>query len=473
MKNKNSKKAVASGKWKKIVAREYGVQYTELSLRSLSPESKFIIPKPFHKQVYIPKDKNEVCYMGENELSEFVLSLKKKYLEKPENYNKFENQFIKFGNQYVETAKKISKTDFSEKNNSELLKIYLDYQRKNLKYAPFIWIQFIINDFFANYAVEIIRLKCAGSNKNVNEFTGIILTSYKKASSAKLIEIATGWKKLSIKQKEKIYKNFQWLPCMDIHNKPWTKEEFFSHINEFVKPMGKKILSYGQLMKKIKFTAEEKNIINIAKRLAYLKDLKDDFRRQGIFYARPLFNEIAFRLGGSISDVSYLLQEEIEKLLEENKKLPKAMVDERKKGFVVYYNSSKKIRCQSGKDIEMAIKKFGLVFEKEFVREIKGKSASHGKARGIVAIVKSVSDLNKVKKGDILVSITTHPDYVSAMQKVKAIVTDEGGITCHAAIVSRELKKPCIVGTKIATKVLKDGDLVEVDADKGIVKIIK
>jgi pyruvate,water dikinase len=52
-------------------------------------------------------------------------------------------------------------------------------------------------------------------------------------------------------------------------------------------------------------------------------------------------------------------------------------------------------------------------------------------------------------------------------------VTDEGGVTCHAAIVAREMKKPCIIGTKIATKVLKDGDLVEVDANKGVVKILK
>ncbi|MCK5475518.1 MAG: hypothetical protein KAI71_02970 [Candidatus Pacebacteria bacterium] len=71
MKNGNSKK------WKKIVAREYGVQHTQLSLRSLSPESKFIIPKPFYKQMYIPEGENEVCYMGEKELNEFVLSLKK------------------------------------------------------------------------------------------------------------------------------------------------------------------------------------------------------------------------------------------------------------------------------------------------------------------------------------------------------------------------------------------------------------
>ena len=73
----------------------------------------------------------------------------------------------------------------------------------------------------------------------------------------------------------------------------------------------------------------------------------------------------------------------------------------------------------------------------------------------------------------ILIAIATHPDYVIAMQQASAFVTDEGGLTSHVAIVARELKKPCIIGTKIATQVLHDGDLVEVDADKGIVKILK
>ena len=67
----------------------------------------------------------------------------------------------------------------------------------------------------------------------------------------------------------------------------------------------------------------------------------------------------------------------------------------------------------------------------------------------------------------------TTPDFVPAMRKAAAIITNEGGITCHAAIVSRELGKPCITGTKIASKVLKDGDMVEVDAEKGIVRIMK
>ncbi len=67
----------------------------------------------------------------------------------------------------------------------------------------------------------------------------------------------------------------------------------------------------------------------------------------------------------------------------------------------------------------------------------------------------------------------TIPQFVPYLKNVKAIVTDEGGINCHAAISAREFKIPCIVGTKIATKVLKDDDFVEMDANKGIIKIIK
>lgn len=93
--------------------------------------------------------------------------------------------------------------------------------------------------------------------------------------------------------------------------------------------------------------------------------------------------------------------------------------------------------------------------------------------KGVVKIVRGRKELLKIKKGDIIVSPMTTPEYAPIFKKVKAIVTDEGGITCHASVISRELKIPAVVGTKIATKVLKDGDLVEVDADKGIVKIIK
>jgi len=84
--------------------------------------------------------------------------------------------------------------------------------------------------------------------------------------------------------------------------------------------------------------------------------------------------------------------------------------------------------------------------------------------------LKGAADVSKVKRGDILVTSMTTPELAPAMEKAAAFITDEGGILCYAAIVACEINKPCIIGTKIATKVLKDGDLVEVDAIKGIVR---
>ncbi|HLB51034.1 MAG TPA: PEP-utilizing enzyme, partial [Patescibacteria group bacterium] len=83
------------------------------------------------------------------------------------------------------------------------------------------------------------------------------------------------------------------------------------------------------------------------------------------------------------------------------------------------------------------------------------------------------SQIPELQRGEILVTAMTTPDYLPAMHQAAAFITDEGGITCHAAIVARELKKPCIIGTKIATQVLKDGMLVEIDADNGIVRIVE
>jgi len=105
--------------------------------------------------------------------------------------------------------------------------------------------------------------------------------------------------------------------------------------------------------------------------------------------------------------------------------------------------------------------------------EIKGQTGSPGIVRGMVKIVLNASKSEKFKDGDILVTGMTRPEFVPLMKRSLAVITDEGGITCHAAIISRELKIPCVIGTKIATQVLHDGDLVEVDADHGVVRVLE
>lgn len=103
---------------------------------------------------------------------------------------------------------------------------------------------------------------------------------------------------------------------------------------------------------------------------------------------------------------------------------------------------------------------------------LKGQIGNRGFAKGKVRVIMRKEQVKEATKGDIIVSAMTTPDFVPAMKKAAAIVTDEGGITCHAAIVSRELDKPCVIGTKFATQILKNGDRVEVDANKGIIKIL-
>jgi pyruvate,water dikinase len=111
------------------------------------------------------------------------------------------------------------------------------------------------------------------------------------------------------------------------------------------------------------------------------------------------------------------------------------------------------------------------IVEEESTKKVilKGLGSSPGTASGRVKILQKLEELDKVKEGDVLVTTMTNPDMVPAMKRAVAIVTEEGGMTCHAAIVSRELGIPSIVGTGNATEVLKEGDIITVDGSRGVV----
>jgi len=104
--------------------------------------------------------------------------------------------------------------------------------------------------------------------------------------------------------------------------------------------------------------------------------------------------------------------------------------------------------------------------------KLKGIAAGPGMIEGTVKVVRGVEDMDKFNDGDILVAKVTEPTMVIMMNKAGAFVTDTGGLTSHAAIVSRELGVPCVVATETATRELKDGDMVRVDGDKGLVELL-
>jgi pyruvate,water dikinase len=115
----------------------------------------------------------------------------------------------------------------------------------------------------------------------------------------------------------------------------------------------------------------------------------------------------------------------------------------------------------------------GVSVKPEEVVEIKGFASSKGQAEGPARVVKKLEEIVALKEGEILVCPSTNPSWAPVFTKIKAAVTDIGGVTCHAAIVAREYGLPSVTGTGVATQVIKTGDIIRVDGDTGVVTILK
>ena len=199
-------------------------------------------------------------------------------------------------------------------------------------------------------------------------------------------------------------------------------------------------------------------------------------------HAEPVFSEeigfmvkvadfVSRKSGYKKESILYSLSDELTEYWKHGKNLPSEKVlEERSKGCIIFFEKEGIVGVLSG--FETA--EFGSIFlVNKDTDLIQGHMAFKGKAEGKIRIVFDPDNAGEFNDGDILVAPWTRPEYLPIMHKAGAFITDGGGILSHAAIVAREMRKPCIIGTKIATKVLKDGDMVEVDADRGTVTIVK
>lgn len=210
---------------------------------------------------------------------------------------------------------------------------------------------------------------------------------------------------------------------------------------------------------------EKAYFVDLLQFIVFYRTERTDILNQSLFQALPMFKEMARSLGLSYQQLLACTSEEILK----RKVLNVELLEEREKNYAIMLDAGE-LKLVYGREAEK-IKEY-LADEITDLYCVKGTVAARGKVTGIVKKVFVKTDYEKVKDGDVLVTSMTSPDMVPIMKKAAAFITDEGGITCHAAIIAREMKKPCIIGTRIATQVLKDGDMVEVDADQGVVRIL-
>ena len=294
----------------------------------------------------------------------------------------------------------------------------------------------------------------------------------------KLTEYQKMEQELISKKPEEIVKEFCWLNIYSGFEKIYDVEYF----KELKKELSnKKIKSLNEQLRKnkeefCKFTEtikdddwKEKCIL--MHEYANIKNDRIDALKKSVFYLTKFYEKLAKKIkdpditGRTLINTSH---EEIKDIIKG--KINCEEIKKRNKEIIFYYDHELVIITD-----EKKIKKIKaqLKEKKRKSNSIKGSVANKGKAIGKAKIITDVRELSKVIKGDIIIARVTDPRYTTYIRKCKGIVTDEGGILSHTAIISRELGIPCIIGTKNATTTFKDNDLVEIDADKGTVRRIK
>ncbi len=386
-------------------------------------------------------------------------------------YKKWLTGYKKMSNHFIE----IFNYDLKKFNDKKLLSLSNDiyyFYRDDVSMPGFI-------DGFMFYAEKQLKdLITKYCNVNKEDFIKIFTTLTASIEPSFFNEKEFELNRISdAKSKNNLLKKYAWLNSSYAGYKPYTKEDLKNDLKNLKNPsLIKKQLSDNKsakesLIKNHRFNDEVLAIIKLTDLFIKWQDQRKVYTLSYVTLRSKILHEIAQRFKFDIRLLEYSLTEELPLFL--NRSMALEVLKKRKdKGVLFVHKKGKLQEIISGDIAESFVNKLQASENNEF-SEITGTVASRGIARGRVRIIITAKKINEVRDGEILVAPMTRPEHLTGMKKAAAIITDEGGITCHAAIVARELKKPCIIGTKIATKILKDGDFVEVDANEGIVRIIK
>ena len=485
----NDREWVKIGKWIQAVL----FAYSNISGRTKEYNKKILKwDFAFHQFLFLD-------WEYQFEKSEFE-EMKKFFLanldRNPMYFREYEQIVLNVSDNMINFSKKFLNENYTEKTNKELRQIFSDfYETVNLA-QPVLEgyqlmgelleeeIRFLLSEYLKKQGKEIFLM---------DEYLKDLNIPKKKIPTVEeveeLLKIAckiqkNNWSIDSKEAKKILEKHIEKYRYMNTHHflgDPDNTKPLFDRLDVLLKKDCQvELEKYNILRKKeqerlkelTEELAEEKDLltyIDIAQDLSYLKPYRVDAYYIAWINFRPLFEEIGKRCGATVDDLMALNDKEIEEVIDTNA-IDKNLVAQRKEGYAIVKIDGE-VQIVSGGRLE----ELQANLEKEdysHLTEVKGNMAFKGILEGRVKVLHSEDDIENIEEGDIMVIAMTDPNYIPAMEKASAFVTDYGGILCHAAIIAREMAKPCVIGTKIATQVFKDGDIVEVDANNGVVRKI-
>lgn len=364
--------------------------------------------------------------------------------------------------------------DFSKCSFEEINSLLQEFDNLNYQY----WLKSYLCDAYDPNGTELLKAEMKRENLDWDEMMSDVFMrnnqlNYMQEERLSLLRLAKDFSEEALQQHAKkfFYIDSSWESV-----KVLGVEDFRQRMSEIESDKnGEQIKSIltdweGEQSKLIEKYGISDSLVNVFYFFRQLFKIRDQRKRRTLlnnYFFDKFFLRLSEITGIPFEDFSVILVGEVSKGAEYLKK----KIEERKSCLLEIYDNGSRSVLSGEEALE-----FFQALQKTFVHEeksIKGTPACKGVVRGIVRVIFGEAHFSKFNDGEILVAPMTRPEFVPLMKKSLAIITDEGGITSHAAIVSRELGIPCVVGTKIATKILRDGDEVEVDADRGVINIIR
>lgn len=439
------------------------------------------------QDVFVVKNGDISRFQVNADWNNFVKGLTR-FLNKPNSISWARKHMTSDSDAFIDWLKKnCQKSSVRKLSNKQLATVLMKRHDRHQTLLAWQWFGFIgkysissiLNERLEKYSVSEDEIKVVLFHKRPISIIEEELFAKKIAYQIQ----QQGLRGLALKKKISAHiKKFGHIVVYDETNDPMSFDFVQRRLEEYVKNknLGKEIektqaqfkenkKKFQSLLSRYKFNKKDLDLVIFSDEFAHFMEIRNQYRAIAAVYSKDLFRLIAERINLTVEDLLCFNDYEINDALLGKIDLPR---QEAKWRFTysTVITKKQKFLISTGKEAKEIEE---VVTKKYDVAEIKGSPTNKGIASGRVKIVIDMDDVRKVTEGDILVSPMTKPVFLLAMKKAAAIVTDEGGMLCHAAIISRELNIPCVVGTKIATQVLKDGDMVEVDANKGIVKIIK
>lgn len=453
-------------------------QYMQRKMHQLAYPMSFCIGEVFTKHVEdaaegsalknmfaVHKQGEIVWYSRKEDIENSKKNCVKLVLEEPDKAIGIVKVFRDKAPEFLGFCKSLD-TDHSGKRYEELLNLYNQYVNRYIELypysEPFAW--------HTKEGVDEALLKTIPKDDLLTMIAPPI--SFVRREEMDLLRV--DGQRYTIEEHTKRY---FWIPY-DYGVKVWTEEHFREQLKDIKNPQEKLMQMEEQernlrkAQKALTKSLDDKTrrIVLAVRELGFVMDYKKEVFTRSHYYIHLLMDEIARRLDMTRQDVEFIQPMELGRALsgEPDKKKTHARYR-----LCVQLWKDGSYELLEPEEAEEFIKENLPEEIREHSDEILGTPAYPGTYRGRVRKITDSRQIDTLEQGEVLVTYMTSPDYTIGMKKAGAIITDEGGVTCHAAIVSRELKKPCIVGTRIATRILKTGDIVEVDSEKGTVKVIR